>query len=100
MRDIEEIRLLDGYGKNKKKRATSVDRTAGEIFSIREIQNLDDVKAEIFPLLPNEPFSRETLGKCLRLKGLKLWSAQKFLLENEILVCEKVGKCLSFSKNT
>lgn len=99
MMEIDEVRLLDGYGKQKKIRATSVDRVAGEIYSLHYIKSALDVKNELFTLLPNEQFDRETLAKSLKLKGLKLWSAQKLLLETNLLVCEKQGNKLIFEKN-
>ena len=97
--EIDEVRLLDGYGKNKKIRATSVDRLAGEIYSLNYIKGVGDVADAILPLLPDEPFGREELSKSLKLKGLKLWSAQKLLLETNLLSCEKDGNKLIFEKN-
>ncbi len=96
--EIDEVRLLDGYGKQNKIRATSVDRIAGEIYSFEYINCLKDVENAVLPLLPDEKFGRDTLSKSLRLKGMKLWSAQKFLIESEILSCEKDGKRLIFDK--
>ena len=96
--EIDEIRLLDGYGKQKKIRATSVDRVAGEIYSLHYVKNIEDVKNAIFPLLPDEPFGREELSKALKLKGLKLWSAQKLLTEADLLSCKKQGNKLVFNK--
>lgn len=97
--EIDEIRLLDGYGKQKKIRATSVDRLAGEIYSFHYIKSAGDVADAILPSLPNEPFGREELSKSLKLKGLKLWSVQKLLLETNLLTCEKQGNKLVFAKN-
>ena len=94
--EIDEIRLLDGYGKQKKIRATSIDRLAGEIYSLNYIKGVDDIADAILPLLPNNPFGREELSKSLKLKGLKLWSAQKLLLESNILKTEKQGNKLIF----
>ena len=96
--EIDEVRLLDGYGKQKKIRATSVDRMAGEIYSLCYINSVQDITAEILPLLPNEPFGREELSKALKLKGLKLWSAQKLLIETELISCKKGGNKLIFQK--
>lgn len=98
MMEIDEVRLLDGYGKQKKIRATSVDRLAGEIYSLNYIKKPEDIKNEIFPLLPNEPFDREALAKSLKLKGLKLWSAKKLLLETDILTSKKDKNKLIFQK--
>ena len=96
--EIDEVRLLDGYGKQKKIRATSVDRVAGEIYSLHYIKNVEDIKAALFPLLPDEPFGREELSKALKLKTLKFWSAQKLLTETALLSCEKRGNRLIFNK--
>ena len=96
--EIDEIRLLDGYGKHKKTRATSVDRLAGEIYSLHYIKSVTDVANALFPLLPDEPFGREELSKSFKLKGLKLWSVQKLLIETNILTCEKQGNKLIFRK--
>jgi hypothetical protein len=96
--EIDEVRLLDGYGKQKKIRATSADRIAGEIYDIKYIRNESDIRSELFPLLPDKNFTREELSKLLKLKGLKLWSAQKLLIELGLLVSEKDGRKLIFKK--
>lgn len=98
MMEIDEMRKLDGYGKSKKIRATSVDRIAGEIYSTEYINNVSDLAAAVLPLLPDEPFSRDELSKCLGLKGMKLWSAQKLLLETHILTARKDGRRLIFER--
>ena len=97
--EIDEVRLLDGYGKQKKIRATSTDRIAGEIYDIKYIRNENDIRRELFPLLPDNSFTREELSKMLKLKGLKLWSAQKLLIEFGLLVSEKDGRRLIFKKS-
>lgn len=97
--EIDEVRLLDGYGKQKKIRATSVDRVAGEIYSICYINNTEDIKNTIFPLLPDGEFDRQALSKSLKLSGMKLWSAQKLLLETNLLTVRKDGRKLIFAKN-
>lgn len=96
--EIDEIRLLDGYGKQKKIRATSVDRVAGEIYSLHYINSVENIKTALFPLLPDEQFGRDELSRALKLKGLKLWSVQKLLLETNLLTCEKRGNKLVFEK--
>ena len=96
--EIDEVRLLDGYGKQKKIRATSVDRMAGEIYSISYINSIEDVRGAIYPLLPDGKFGRDALSSSLSLKGMKLWSVQKLLLETGLLTCEKDGKRLVFEK--
>ncbi len=96
--EIDEVRLLDGYGKNKKIRATSVDRVAGEIYSVHYVRSVTDVREIILPLLPSSPFTREELSRSLKLDKMHLWSAQKLLCELEIVSCERDGKRLLFQK--
>lgn len=96
--EIDEVRLLDGYGKYKKTRATSVDRIAGEIYSVEYISNVQSISDTILPLLPDEPFTREELSRALKVSGLKLWEAQKLLLELDLISSEKKGRRLIFNK--
>lgn len=98
MMEIDEVRLLDGYGKHKKIRATSVDRLAGEIYSLEYINSTKDARKIAFEMLPDGKFSREELGKSLKLSGRKLWSAQKLLTELGILSCEKDDRRFVFEK--
>lgn len=98
--EIDEVRLLDGYGKNKKIRSTSVDKVAGEIYFIEMIKNVDDVRDNILSLLPDGEFGRDDLARSLRLKGRKLWSMQKLLTEENLISSEKRGKRLVFKKLT
>lgn len=96
--EIDEVRLLDGYGKAKKIRATSVDRVAGEIYATEYINDRNDIKNRVFSLLPDGEFGRDDLSRATGLKGLKLWSMQKLLTEEGYLSCEKRGKRLVFQK--
>jgi hypothetical protein len=96
--EIDEVRLLDGYGKQKKIRSTSVDRVAGEIYSIDYINDLSDVKRVLLPLLPDGEFDRDELSKSLKLKGRKLWSAQRLLLDSQLIESRKDGRKLIFKK--
>ena len=96
--EIDEIRLLNGYGMQKKIRATSVDRVAGDIYELKYINSIEDIKNEVFSLLPEGSFSRIELSTSLKIKGLKLWSLQKLLVENNILSCQKDGRKLVFEK--
>ncbi len=98
MMEIDEVRFLDGYGKNKKIRATSADRVAGEIFDEIVVSGESGVRDIVLPALPNEEFSRDELAKALGVSGLKLWSLQKLITELEIVRCEREGKRLVFRK--
>lgn len=97
--EIDEVRLLNGYGKKKKIRATSVDRLAGEIYSVEYIRNATDISDFVHPSLPDGEFTRDDLSRALKLKALKLWSVQKLLLELGILSCRQEGRKLFFKKS-
>lgn len=97
--EIDEVRFLDGYGKDKKIRATSVDRVAGEIFDEIVVRGSSGVRDTVLPRLPDEAFSREELARALGVSGLKLWSLQKLITELDIVRCERQGKRLVFEKN-
>lgn len=98
--EIDEVRLLDGYGKQKKIRATSVDRMAGDILTLEYVRNVEDLTKLVHPMLPDGDFSRDELSKSLKLKALKLWSAQKLLTELNIIYCQTDGRRLIFSKSS
>lgn len=98
MMEIDEVRLLDGYGKQKKRRATSVDRMAGEIYSEIFIKNMSDVAQLAMPELPDGEFSREDLSHALGLSGRALWRVQKLLTDAEIITCRKEKGRLIFNK--
>lgn len=97
--EIDEIRFCDGYGKHNKIRATSLDRLAGEIYSIEYVNCAEDIRDAIYSVLPDGEFRRTELSRSLKLNELKLWSAQKLLLELGILSCRKEGKKLMLQKN-
>ena len=96
--EIDEIRLLDGYGKQKKIRATSADRIAGEIYSIEYIRDVDDIHKYVSPMLPDGAFIRNELSRALKLKALNLWGAQNLLIELQLIKCQKDGRRLLFEK--
>lgn len=99
MMEIDEVRLLDGYGKNKKIRATSVDRLAGEVYSEIFVNTPSDVARITLPKLPDDEFfTRERLSQILGLKGRKLWSAQKLLEELCLIETKREGKRVLFRK--
>lgn len=95
MLEISELRLLDGYSKDRKKGSTSLDKIAGELYDIRYINSALDIKNAVRPLLP-DIFSRAELSKALKLKGRKLWAAQKLLCSLGIISEEKENGKLIF----
>lgn len=84
-----EIRLLNGYGADKKKRAEKTDTLTDEIIKITDIRSAADVRA-LLPFEDGEVLTREIISKALGLRRRNLWMAVK-LLEN-IGVLEGLGK--------
>lgn len=94
--EISELRLLNGYGKDKKKRSTSIDKIAGEMYDIQYISSVDDIRQLIRPRLPDS-FSRAELSRALGLKGRNLWAAQTLLTSIGIISAEKKDNRLIFT---
>ena len=84
----QEIRVMDGYGKDKKSRATKYTKGMDEILEEIEITSCEDVKT-LLPMMCNH-FTATMLGKTLGLKSRKRYLAVH-ALENLGLI-EKVGK--------
>ena len=83
-----EVRMLDGYGKDKKNRATKLAKGMDEVLGEVLIRNAKDVKS----LLPEELdcFTATQLGKIIGLKSRKLYFAVHALENIEII--KKIGK--------
>lgn len=96
--EISELRLLDGYGKDRKKRSTSVDKLAGELYEIKYVNSASDIADIIRSRLPSS-FSRSELSKALGLRGRKLWAAQNLLTATGILSVKKANRQLVFDFN-
>ena len=78
--DVDEYRLLDGYGKDKKKRATKYERVPTSINS--EIYFKD--KRDFYMLIPpclKERFTIEDFNRAVRMRGIAASRALKFLLD-------------------
>ena len=83
---VDDLRLLDGRGKDRKIKATKIDRIPKDILSLTKIENPCDVKR--FAELEDEcEYTRESFGKKYALKGRNLSAAIKALLLLE-LICE------------
>ena len=87
--DMEEYRMLDGYGKDKKKRATKCDK-----FPLSLVAEYDiEVPADYMMLLPSELpeiFNAKEFAKLCRIPlGL---SQTTLLLLSELQVVSRIGK--------
>ena len=84
----EEVRMLDGYGKDKKNRPTKVAKVVDCILDEFVIKD----KYDLFKLLPAEleSFTASSFSKLVGLKARKLYSAIKVL--EALGLIEKAGK--------
>lgn len=86
---IDEVSLLDGYGKDKKRRSTKVDKIPKELLDIKRYRTVSEM-AELFPYCNGEIFTAEKLRKYLHAPGRNGWAALRFM---ELAgLCEKCGK--------
>ena len=84
-----QCKMKDGYGKDKKKKATKTDTVPDELMDRVILNNADDIRA----MLPFDIGSRLTtaeISSALGLRRVSLWRAVKFLTITEILA--PVGK--------
>lgn len=90
-------RLLDGYGKERKKRATKTDTVPEEILEIIPLRGPEDV-SELLPLSPGAHITREELAHLFGTGGRRLWNMIRFLEEIGVLVRSgKEGKKIIYT---
>lgn len=77
--DVDEYRLLDGYGKDKKKRATKYERIPTSVNSEIYLKDIRDYYMLIPPSL-NERFTISEFNKAVNMRGIAASCALKFLL--------------------
>ena len=94
--DLDEYRLLDGYGKSKKKGSTLGEKIPrGEPELIR-LQSVEDYRALLPADLPTE-FTAPQFGKLTGLRGRSVYSAIHVLEELGILLpTEKQGRAMVY----
>ena len=86
--ECSEIRILDGYGKDKKNRATKITKIMESVLEEATINN----KQDVLNLLPKEIglFTASELAKIIGLKSRKIYSAVHALENLELI--KKAGK--------
>ena len=96
--DLDEYRLLDGYGKYKKKGSTLRERIPrGEPELIR-LQAPEDYGALLPPALPAR-FTASEFGKCAELKGRAVYSAVHVLEELGVIQADGMeGRAVVYKK--
>ncbi len=91
-----EVRLLDGYGADKKKRATKADTLTDDIIKITDISNACDIRS-MLPFDSGDILSNADISKALGLKRRNLWMAVKFLTNIGILeIAGKKGNAIQY----
>ena len=78
-------RLLDGYGKDRKMRATKTDMVPEEILEIIPLRGPGDVLG-LLPLSPGDRTTREELAALFGARGRRLWNMIRFLEDAGVLV--------------
>ncbi|MGN1082661.1 MAG: hypothetical protein ACI4SJ_03865, partial [Candidatus Avispirillum sp.] len=81
----ESVRLLDGFGDDRKKRATKLDTVPVEILDITDIRNADTLRT-LLPFNKGQKLKSGDISKLLSLSRLNLWAAIKLLVKLEILI--------------
>ncbi len=96
-----DYKLLDGYGENKKKKATRYERLPTELLDIRNIKTRKDFAEYFLPEdLPN-PFSSADFSRKTHLRRRSLSAALKVLLDmNMIRICGKEKNKILYEKNS
>lgn len=85
----DEFRILDGYGKEKKKRATKVNIVPTKLLEVRDVSGNFGVKEWIYSILPDN-FTAKQLNSTLHLRPRQLSLALKFLIK--LGVVRQIGK--------
>ncbi len=97
----DDYKLLDGYGENKKKKATRYERIPTEIFNIQLINTQKDFAEYFFPADLPVQFSSADFSKKTRLRRRSLWAALRVLVEmNVIHIVGKKGNATLYEKNS
>lgn len=81
----ESVRLLDGFGDDRKKRATKLDTVPVEILDITDIRNADTLRT-LLPFNIGQKLKSGDISKLLSLSRRNLWAAIKLLVKLEILI--------------
>ncbi len=79
-----DYKLLDGFGKDRKGRATKTDTVPEELLEIVSLRKRGDV-LQMLPFCPGQIVTNGEMAKAFGLRGMKLWRAVKFLEKIEVL---------------
>ncbi len=79
-----DYKLLDGFGKDQKRRATKTDTVPEELLEIVSLCNRVDI-LHMLPFSVGQTLTNADMAKAFGLRGRRLWSAVKFLESIEVL---------------
>ena len=90
---MDEYRLLDGYGKDKKKRCTKLYKMPTALIDYLEIESADDVKKILPPEVMDGRFTFADFEKITKLKNRRARYSLNALIEFGIVrKVDKIGK--------
>lgn len=93
---VDEVSLLDGYGKERRRRATKVDRIPTELIRIRRYSSAGEM-AELFPYSEGDILTAKKIRKYLKAPGRSGWAALRVMEELGIIVRNgKDGNCILY----
>ncbi len=91
-----QYKLLDGYGADRKKRATKLDTVPDELLDITVLRDTDDIR-RLLPFMAGDKVTAKEISSALGLRKIPLWRAIKFLCITEVLVpVEKKGNSIIY----
>ena len=85
----DEYRVLDGYGKDKKKRATKVNIIPTELVDLLSFSNLAELKTYLLNVLPDN-FTAKQINLAFHLRPRQLSLALKLLINLGVII--QIGK--------
>lgn len=84
-----DYRLLDGFGKDRKRRATKIDTIPDALVEVVSFRNRRDL-LKIIPFSPGDTATNADLAKAFGMRGRQLWQAVRFL--EDVKVIYRAGK--------
>ena len=94
--ELDEYRLLDGWGKDRKNRATKYEKVPLRLISETDLSDKRDYMMLLPPSLP-ERFTAKELGKALRFSSIASYGAIKtFLATGCIIPDGKVDRAAAY----
>ncbi|MCI8611964.1 MAG: hypothetical protein HFE66_08640 [Clostridiales bacterium] len=79
-----DYKLLDGFGKDRKGRATKTDTIPEELLEIVSLRDRGDI-LQMLPFFSGQTITNAEMAKAFGMRGMKLWRAVKFLEKIEVL---------------